>query len=46
MLEAVLADVREQRLVVRNLDHTVAAEGFERIVREAALADVGRDANR
>lgn len=40
MLEAVLADVTEKFLEMRDFYHAGAAEGFERIVGEFALADV------
>ena len=43
VLEAVLADVAEQLLQARDFDHAGAAESFERIVGERALADVAAD---
>ena len=40
MLEAVLADVAQQFLQLRNAHHARAAERIERIVGELAFADV------
>src|SRR5580698_3856980 len=43
MFEAVLADVAEQFLEMRNFYYACSAEGFEGIVGELALADVAGD---
>src|SRR3569623_1342283 len=40
MLEAIRADVMEQKLKIPDFDHARAAKGLQRILREAALADV------
>jgi hypothetical protein len=43
MLEAVLTDIAEQGLQVRDADDAGAAESVERIVGEFAFADVAPD---
>ncbi len=43
VLEAVLADVRQQRLEVGDVRDADAAEGVQRVVRHIALPDVCRD---
>src|SRR5688572_10465849 len=43
MFESILADVAKQALQPRNLDYTCAAEGFERIGGEGALAHIAAD---
>ena len=46
VLEAVLADVAQQRLHVGDVDDACAAEGVERVVGEGPLADVALDGAR
>ena len=46
MFEAVAADVAQQRLQLRHLDHGAAAESGQRIVGEDALANVDAEAAR
>ena len=40
MLKAVLADVAQQLLHLRNLNHASAAKGIQRIVGKRTLADI------
>ena len=46
VLEAVFADVAEERLHVGDVDDAGAAEGGERVVGEGSLADVALDGAR
>src|SRR5260370_41940270 len=43
MFEAVLADITQQILHLRNLNHACPAEGVQRIVGKRTLADIARD---